>query len=177
MDSDGIKERCLANMWLFFSENLAIQALYNILTQPPMSPFRKAFLDQLTMDYKEDFGDFSVKLNTDHAGKATSLEIFAEKQVVFIEPRFYGSAEDCITSRTALLRKEYTLFEHRIFCILTMINRQGEVEKANKREATAEHPVEVCSLRWAEILAVFAKLRREAEQQLTKDKNAAIWPL
>jgi hypothetical protein len=37
MDRDSIKERCLANMWLFFSEDLALEALHNILTQTPMS--------------------------------------------------------------------------------------------------------------------------------------------
>lgn len=150
-------------MWLFFSENLAVEALYNILTQPSMSPFRKAFLGQFTMDYKEDFGDFSVRLNTDHNGKATSLEVLAEKQVVFIEPKFFGPAQDCIASRAALLKKQYPLFERRTLCILTVIDRQAEVEEANKREATAEYPVEVCSLRWVETLGVFTKLRREQE--------------
>jgi len=173
MDSEGIKERCLANMWLFFSQNLAIEALYSILTQPPMSPFREAFLVQLMPDYKENLGDISVRLKTDHNGRATSIEILAEKQVVFIEPKFFGSAEDCISNRTALLKKEYPFFERRTLCILTVMDIQAEIEKAKKRETTTDYPVEVCSLRWAEILGVFAKLRREADRS-TKDKNAAI---
>jgi len=173
MDSDSIKERCLANMWLFFSENLAIEALYNILTQPPMRPFRKAFLDQIMPGCAKDFGDFSVRLNTDHNGKATSLEILAEKQVIFIEPKFFRSAQECIADRTAILKKEYPFAERRTLCILTVRDRQTEIEEANKREATADYPVEACSLRWAEILGVFARLRRES-QRSTEDKETVI---
>jgi hypothetical protein len=168
MGSDGIKERFMTNMWLLLSEGLAIEALYNILTKPTMSPFRKAFLDQIMPDCKEDFGDFSVRLNSDHNGKATSLEIIREKQVIFIEPRFFGSAQECIADRTAILRKEYPFVERRILCILTVIDRQGEIEKANKSEVATDNAVEVRSLCWSEILGVFAKLRRESQQSTEK---------
>ena len=36
MDSEGIKERFMTNMWLLFSEGLATEALYNICTRPTM---------------------------------------------------------------------------------------------------------------------------------------------
>lgn len=166
MGSDGIKERFMTNMWLLLSEGLAIEALYNILTKPTLSPFRKAFLDQLMPDCKEDFGDFSVRRNTDHNGKATSLEILAGKRVIFIESKFYGSAEDCITNRTALLKKEYLLFEHRILCILTMIDRQGEVEKANKTNGASDVAVEVRHLLWSKVLAAFVEARRGSETSM-----------
>jgi hypothetical protein len=168
MDSDSIKERCLANMWLFFSENLAIEALYNILTQPPMSPFRGAFLDQVMPDGKEDLGEISVRLNTNHEGKAVSLEIHTEKQVIFIEPKFFGSTQECIADRTAILRKENPFVERRILCILTAMNRQGEIEEANKSEVATDNAVEVRSLHWANILGVFAKLRRNPQGQRRK---------
>jgi hypothetical protein len=160
-------------MWLFFSENLAIEALYNILTQPLMRPFRKAFLDQIMLGCAKDFGDFSVRLNTDHNGKATSLEILAERQAIFIVPKFFGSAQKLIADRTKVLRKEYPVLERRTLCILTVMDRQAEVEEAKKREAPAEHPVEVCSLRWVETLGVFTKLRRESQRSMQQN-DAAI---
>ena len=142
-------------MWLFFSENLALEALYNIFTQPNTSPFREAFLDQLIPDGKEDLGDFSVRLNTDHDGKVVSFDIHTEKQVIFIVPKFFGSAQECSADKTAILRKEYPLFEQRILCILTVMDRQAEIEEANKCEVATDNAVEVRSLRWSEILGVF----------------------
>jgi|WetSurMetagenome_2_1015567.scaffolds.fasta_scaffold17399_2 hypothetical protein len=175
MDSEGIKERFMTNIWLLFSEGLATEALYNILTRPTMGLFRKAFLDLLLTDVEEGFDDYSVRINADHGGTAVSLEIHTEKQVIFIEPKFFGSAEDCISSRTAILRKEYPFFEERILCILSMIDRQGEVEKANKSEVDADYAVEFRSLLWSHILGVFARVRREP-QQSTEEKDTAIEP-
>ncbi len=173
MSSDGIKERCLANMWLFFSESLAVEALYNIFSKPTMSPFRKTFMNKLIPGGREDFDNYSVRLNTDHDGKAVSLEIHIENKVIFIESKFFGSAQGWITSRTATLREKYSLHERRILCILTVMDRHAEVEEANKYEVDTDYPVEVRSLRWAEILGAFAKLRRDSER-LTKEKNTAI---
>ena len=175
MDSDGIKERFMSNMWLLFSEGLATEALYNICTRPTMGLFRKAFLDLLLPDAEEGFDDYSVRINTDHSGTVVSLEIQAEKQVIFIEPKFFGSAQELIADRTAVLKKQYPLLERRILCFLTVMDRQAEIEEANKLNVGAKYPVEVRFLRWAEILGIFAKLRRESER-LTKDKNAAIEP-
>lgn len=148
-------------MWLFFSESLAIEALYSIFTQSTLSPFREAFLDQLIPDDKEGFGDNSVRLNTDNDGKAVSLVIHTEKQVIFIEPKFFGSAQELIADKTAILRKEYPFFDRRILCILTVIDRQAEIKETNKSSIATDYAVEVRSLRWAEILGIFAKLRRE----------------
>jgi hypothetical protein len=168
VDNEGIKEQYLANMWLFFSENLAIEALYSILTRPTMGFFREAFLDLVLPGSKETFGDLSFRLNTGHDGKAVSLEIHTEKQAIFIEPKFFGSAQDCITSRTEILRKEYPLLERRILCILTATDRRDEVEEANKSEVATDNAVEVRPLRWSEILGVFAKLRRDSQQSTEK---------
>jgi len=160
-------------MWLFFSENLALEALYNIFTQPNTSPFREAFLDHLIPDSREDLGEFSVKLNTDNDGKAASLEIHTERQVIFIETKFFGLAQKLIADRTKVLRKEYPLLDRRILCILTAMDRKAEVEEANKTNVATKYPIEIRSLRWSHILGVFAKLRREAER-LSKDQKAAI---
>ena len=163
MDSEGIKERFMTNMWLLFSEGLATEALYNICTRPTMGLFRKAFLDLLLPDTEEGFDDYSVRINADHDGTVVSLEIHAEKQVIFIEPKFFGSAEDCISSRTAILRKEYPLFDQRILCILSMIDRQGEIEKANTTGGASDVAVEIRYLLWAEVLAAFVEARKGSE--------------
>lgn len=163
MDSEGIKERFMTNMWLLFSEGLATEALYNICTRPTMGLFRKAFLDLLLPDAEEGFDDYSVRINADHGGTVVSLEIQAEKQVIFIEPKFFGSAEDCISSRTAILRKEYPLFDQRILCILATIDRQGEAEKANMIGGNSDVAVEVRYLPWAKVLAAFVEARKGSE--------------
>ena len=150
-------------MWHFFSENLAMEALYNIFMQPPTGPFREAFLDHLMPDSKEDLNDYSVRLNTDNDGKAVSLEIQTERQVIFIEPKFFGSAQKLIADRTKVLRKEYPLLDRRILCILTVTDRQAEIKEANRLNVGTKYPVEVHSLQWINILGVFAKRRREQE--------------
>jgi hypothetical protein len=166
MDSEGIKERFMTNMWLLFSEKLATEALYNILTRPTMGLFRKAFFDLLLQDTEEGFDNYSVRINADHDGTAVSLEIHIEKQVIFIEPKFFGSAQDCIANRTAILRKDYPLFDQRILCILSMIDRQGEVEKANTTGGASDVAVEIRYLLWAKVLAAFVEARKGSESSV-----------
>jgi hypothetical protein len=176
MDSEGIKERFMTNMWLLFSERLATEALYNICTQPTMSNFREAFLGILLPDTKEGLGDFSVRLNADHGGIMVSLEIQTGKQVIFIEPRFFAPAQDCVSSRTALLRKEYAFLEERTLCILTIMDRGGEIEETNRSEVAPNNAVEVRCLLWPQILGVFARARR-VRQRPTKEKGTAFLSL
>ena len=96
MDSEGIKERFMTNMWLLFSEGLATEALYNICTRPTMGLFRKAFLDLLLPDTEEGIDDFSVRINIDHDGTEVSLEIqqrktgdFHRAKIFWISRRLY----------------------------------------------------------------------------------------
>lgn len=165
----------MTNMWLLFSEGLATEALYNICTRPTMNLFRKAFLDLLLPGTEVDIDNFSVRINIDHDGTKVSLELRNERRVIFIEPKFYGSAEECVASMVGILRKEYPLVDKKMLCILGMVDRQGEVAQTNKAIGVSGVAIEVHYLLWPQILGNFARVRR-GSQRSAEEKGTSIEP-
>jgi hypothetical protein len=175
MDSEGIKERFMTNMWLLFSECLATEALYNVFTRPTMGSFRKAFLDLLLPVTELDIDNFSARTDIDHDGTKVSLELRNERWVIFIEPKFYGSVEKSIASMAGILKKEYLLADQKMLCILGMVDRQGEVAETQKALGASHGAIEVRYPLWAQILGVFAGVRGES-QRSTGEKDVTIEP-
>jgi hypothetical protein len=68
MDSEGVKERFVTSTWLLFSETLAMEALYNILTRPTTDLLRNTFLGLLFPDNKGMPDGFSVRMTAEHGG-------------------------------------------------------------------------------------------------------------